>query len=239
MKAIERFIFVSFRIGGFQANYQNSVYYRRSREVLSGSVSLASVAEEIISTVNTNESSAKIGFLSKISRLYDNGQGFYGWNSLRYFLYEYEYDIGEMNRLHKLNWSIFTTAEKDKVTIEHILPQTPSKQYWKDTFAEYSDETIKFLSGSLGNLLPLDKSINSSLQNDSFEDKKYPKTAGQRGYTHGSHSEIEVAQYEDWTAEAILDRGKKLLTFMEKRWGITFSCEQKDELLLNRLLIVN
>lgn len=45
-KSIERFIFVSFRIGGFQSNYQSSVYYNKSRDVLDGNASLVSISEE-------------------------------------------------------------------------------------------------------------------------------------------------------------------------------------------------
>ena len=50
----------------------------------------------------------------------------------------------------------------------------------------------KQFSASLENLLPLSQSINSSLQNDGFPDKKNPSAAGRRGYINGSHSEIFV-----------------------------------------------
>ena len=69
---------------------------------------------------------------------------------------------------------------KDKITVEHILPQTPSKLYWRNHFRQFTPEEIKTLSASLGNLLPLSQCINSSLQNDSFDDKKA------RGYENGS-----------------------------------------------------
>jgi hypothetical protein len=85
---------------------------------------------------------------------------------------------------------------------------------------------MKYLASSLGNLLPLSQSINSSLQNDSFDDKK------SRGYCNGSHSEIEVSKEDEWTAEKIYERGMKLLDFMENRWGFKFeSDKQKEELL--------
>ena len=67
------------------------------------------------------------------------------------------------------------------------------------------------------------------MQNESFESKKYPKI--RRGYINGSHSEIEVAQEKDWTAQTILSRGKKLLEFMEKRWEINIIEQQKRNLL--------
>lgn len=42
---------------------------------------------------------------------------------------------------------MFTRVEKDKVTIEHILPQTPTKWYWRNTyrmFGERDKVTIRF-----------------------------------------------------------------------------------------------
>jgi hypothetical protein len=229
-KAIERFIFVEFRLGGFQSNYQSSVYYNKSRDVLSGTVSLDSVTESLNYTVDNDMDSAIRAFIARTKKRLDSGVGYYGWRDLRYFLFEYEYNKGIKNKLHKTKWEMFTHIEKDKVTIEHILPQTPTKWYWQNTFRMYDEDEIWTLSVSLGNLLPLSQSINSSLQNDSFPDKKKP-SGGRRGYVNGSHSEIEVAQETDWTAENILNRGLLLLDFMEERWGITFDNKQKIELL--------
>ena len=68
---------------------------------------------------------------------------------------------------------------------------------------------------SIGNLLLLLSSINSSLQNDDFDDKKKPKfnDAGKKvrnGYSDGSHSEIEVSQYEEWAPAEIEEKGMGL-----------------------------
>ena len=230
-KSIERFIFVSFRIGGFQANYQSSVYYNKSRDVLNGNASLVSISEDLDTTVDKDMASAITAFIARTNRRFDSGEGFYGWRDLRYFLHEYEYDKAIKNNLQKVDWNLFTRVEKDKVTIEHILPQTPTKWYWRNIFRVFSDDEIKQLSASLGNLLPLSQSINSSLQNDNFQVKKNPSTPGRRGYINGSHSEIEVAQEADWTGQNILHRGLSLLRFMESRWALDFTEAQKSELL--------
>lgn len=147
------------------------------------------------------------GFITRIDRRFDSGDGFYGWRELRHFLYEYEYALATQNNLQKVDWNLFAKVEKDKVTVEHILPQTATKWYWRNQFRQYTDDEIKILSASLGNLLPLAQSINSSLQNDSFPDKKNPTAAGRRGYINGSHSEIEVAAWQNWNAQHILRRG--------------------------------
>ena len=69
------------------------------------------------------------------------------------------------------------------------------------------------------------------MQNDSFEDKKTSKNGGRRGYQNGSHSEIEVAQETNWTADCIYQRSKKLLEFMENRWKFSFTSEQMSKLI--------
>ena len=69
------------------------------------------------------------------------------------------------------------------------------------------------------------------MQNDSFEDKKTSKPNGRRGYQNGSHSEIEVSNEIDWTADRIYERSKKLLRFMEKRWEFSFNKEQLEKLV--------
>ena len=71
--------------------------------------------------------------------------------------------------------------------------------------------------------MPLSQSVNSSLQNDSFENKKASITNGRRGYEDGSHSEIEISFEENWDSSRILARGIKLLKFVETRWNIKFS----------------
>lgn len=230
-KAIERFIFLSFRVGGFNASYKSSDYYNNASDILQGSISLSSVTENLTETVNKDLTAIINNFMTRTDRRFDSSEGFYGWRDLRYFLYEYEYELATRNNLQKVDWNPFTYIEKDKVTIEHILPQTPTKWYWRNQFRQYTEDEVKILSASLGNLLPLAQSINSSLQNDSFQDKKNPSSSGRRGYMNGSHSEIEVAVEKEWTAHHILNRGLLLLGFMESRWRLTFTDEQKNHLL--------
>ncbi|MEN8493439.1 DUF4268 domain-containing protein [Dehalococcoides sp. THU3] len=231
LKAIERFIFLSFRIGGFNASYKSSDYYNKARDILGGTIELSVVTDDLNKTVNSDMNSQVANFITRTDRRFESGDGFYGWRDLRYFLFEYEHELSTRYNLQKVDWNMFTKVEKDKVTIEHILPQTPTKWYWRNQFRQYTDNEIKLLAASLGNLLPLAQSINSSLQNDSFHDKKNPSSSGRRGYINGSHSEIEVAAEQDWNAHNILTRGLMLLNFMSTRWGITLSDEQKKHLL--------
>ena len=229
--SVERFIFICFRLGYFNATFRSSEYYRAARSIYLKEMDIDELINDINKTTESNIEYALPNFITKIEKLFDNKGGFYYWNSIKYFLFEYEYQLAKKNNLDKVSWEMFTKTEKDKVSIEHILPQTPSKFYWRNQFRQFSGEEIELLSCALGNLLPLSQSINSALQNDSFEDKKTSKNGGRRGYQNGSHSEIEVAQEANWTADCIYQRSKKLLEFMENRWKFSFTSEQMNKLI--------
>lgn len=226
-RAIERFIFISFRMASFQSSYKSSDYYRKTHDVYIGELSIREVTKSLTETATNDMNFAIKNFMTRIDKRFINGDGFYGWRDLRYLLYEYEFEKASETGIEKLGWKPFTKVEKDKVSVEHILPQTPTKWYWRNQFRQYSNEEINILAGSLGNLLPLSQSVNSALQNDSFADKKSSKENGRRGYEDGSHSEIEVSRETDWDASRILARGIKMLKFIESRWNIQFDNEEQ------------
>lgn len=157
-------------------------------------------------------------FLAYIKQEFQQ-DGFYKWRGIRYFLYEYDFCLQEQSKTarQKLDWMEF--SRYDYETIEHIYPQNPRKECWTSKFSSYSSIQKKILRHSLGNLLPLSKPKNSSFSNSCFRDK-ISNDDNTVGYRYGSYSENEITQYKDWTAKEILERGIKLLNFMEKRWNI-------------------
>ena len=238
-KAIERFIFIVFRLSRSNSTYRNSEFYKAARQLRRGELSI----EDIIELLNNrmeycfekaeeseDEYFDYAAFKNYIGKKFKSGGGFYNWNGLKYFLYEYEMEKVNLRGSKKFDWVPFVKSEKDKLSIEHIYPQTPTNKCWKESFKEYKKSQLQYFQGTLGNLLPLSRSINSSLQNDCFTDKKAAKYNEKKekirqGYNDGSHSEIEVASYPEWTPDTILERGLKLIEFMEKRWGIKFEDE--------------
>jgi uncharacterized protein with ParB-like and HNH nuclease domain len=246
---IERFIFINFRMGRALANYGSSEFYRACRQMLRGEISIDDVIELLDARSDFSFYNSEDGtddelyfdysfFQKHLQRKFQNGGGgFYAWNGLRYFLYEYEMEKVRKRGSQKIDWKLFVKSEKDKVSIEHIYPQTPIAPCWKDSFKDVKKRNLEFLKGTLGNLLPLSQSINSSLQNDCFDEKKAAKynDRGEKvrqGYQDGSHSEIEVSACSDWTPNSILERGLNLLTFMENRWCLKFQgTESKRDLL--------
>lgn len=225
-QAVERFIFITFRMAMYQSSYKSSDYYRKTREVYMGNMKLSDVTDDLTNTTNENTGDAVRVFVTRMNRRFISQDGFYSWRELRYFLYEYEYSLASKYKLDKLSWAVLTKVVKDKLTVEHILPQTPTKLYWRNNFRQFTPDEIKALSASLGNMLPLSQSINSKLQNDSFDDKKA------RGYSNGCHCEVEISKEDCWDAQHIYDRGMKLLEFMESRWNFKFEdVKQKEDLL--------
>ncbi len=245
-KAIERYIFITFRLSRAFSNYGNSEFYRAARQLRNNELTVDDIIKMLNARMSFCFKSSKESndvyfdhtyFQKYLEKKFKNEGGFYNWNGLRYFLYEYEMEKVRERGSQKIDWKLFVKSEKDKVTIEHIYPQSPNKECWAEAFKDYDKDKCHYLKGSLGNLLPLSRSINSSLQNDCFTDKKQPKLNDRgekirQGYNDGSHSEIEVSVYDNWDPESILERGIKLLKFMEKRWGIRFENENSMRDLL-------
>ncbi|HUM83803.1 MAG TPA: DUF4268 domain-containing protein [Lachnospiraceae bacterium] len=232
LEDIEKFIFMTFRLAVWQSTYGSSFYYRTAHKLLTGDITAGEIHDELEERMTKDRDSVIQNFITRMDRLFKSGKGYYGWDIRYYFFFEYEMSLREKYGVDKFcNWAIFSKSDKDKISIEHILPQTPTKLYWKNQFRMYTDEEIKTLSGALGNLLPLSQSINSALQNDGFKEKKHTKKNGRRGYENGSHSENEVAKLQNWTADEIYERSGKLLDFMQERWGFTLAKEQKESLI--------
>jgi len=241
--SIERFIFIAFRMKNALSNYRNSEFYRASKLIREGKWSVNFVIKTLEERLNfcfyKNEGSDSEWFDYDYFKKYidkqfqNDGGGFYWWNGLRYFLYEYEMHLVSQRGNPKIDWNLFIKNDKDKVSIEHILPQTATKPCWKTALKGFSKNEISKLQGTLGNLVPLSKSINSSIQNDCFDAKKAPKYDEKhkkirQGYSDGSHSEIEVSYKQQWTPVEIKDRGLELIGFMESRWNLKFeSVEDK------------
>jgi uncharacterized protein with ParB-like and HNH nuclease domain len=245
-KAIERFLFLTMRLGKQYANYRNSAYYNFARDLYhnasAADLTITGLQGDMWPIIEHRDGSSILktaDFKNFLLKKFDarNVEGYYAWSALRYFLFEYEIER-KGSRGEKVTWKDFMNYEKDKVSIEHIYPQTPNLECWDQYFGKYDDYQRRCLSASLGNLLLLSRSINSRLQNDCYVDKISKKDANnvttRSGYSEGSYSELEVVnQWPEWTAEAIRDRGLALLDFMAKRWEFEFSSEEEKRSLLH------
>lgn len=231
LAAAERYNFTLFNLSQRRSNTGDTEFFSMSRDLLTGVRSIKDVVESIKSWTKKYYDPEK--YLAYIKEKYElDRNGFYHWDGVRYFLYEHEQWLREKGKqaTSKLSWDVLKTSKEDHVTLEHIFPQTPDDPYWAEHFGHLNKQQRRYFTHSLGNLLPLSRSKNSSLQNDSFP-KKVNNGSGV-GYYNGSVSENEVAQNKDWTPAEILKRGLELLSFMEQRWNIELGdCNFKDRLL--------
>ena len=245
LKKIERYIFLHFRLVNYLSTYRNSFFWNLAHKFYNNEVTVEDVIEEVskIDYLSDNKVANMNGVLNNINRWFKNYKGYYSWNSIRYFLYEYELYLMNNQANQKIYpENLFKKDEKDKVSIEHIYPQTDTDDYWVSRFGNYSDNEKKCLNGSLGNLLPLSLNINIKLQNYSFDEKKEGKDRN-RGYFNGSHSEMRVANSSEWTPAEILNRGLEMIKFMEEKYdfivpskadrikmlGLDFMIEEDDQ----------
>lgn len=223
LKAIERLIFISGLItwGGAYLLGESNLWEMAIKLHHNGTQS-----DKIIKEINDRTISLikAPNILTTIIQQFKD-RGFYKWPNLPYFLYEYEQYLQSKSKSEreKIIWDGFVESPKDYITIEHIYPQSPKSPYWRDKFSAYSSypKKKKALRDSLGNLLALSKAKNSSLSNLPFPNKKGGRN-GESGYYNGGFSENEVSKIADWTPEEILNRGLKMLKFMESQWGIDF-----------------
>lgn len=100
-QAIERFIFIAFRLTRAISTYRNSEFYKAARKLCNNELSVSDIIDILEERMNYcfNKSEEKseiyfnhIYFKTFIDKKFKNSGngGFYSWNGLRYFLYEYE-----------------------------------------------------------------------------------------------------------------------------------------------------
>lgn len=232
LKAQERYNFTVFALSRRRSNTGDSEFYSYATKLLKGDISIDYIIE-IINQWIERYFDIKV-FLNHITERYDiENDGFYGWNELRYFLYEYEQSLRNQGKqsIEKISWTKLKQSKKDYVTIEHIFPQTATDDYWVENYSNFNKKQQAYLSHSLGNLVPLSNAKNASLQNDSFALKK--NNGKGVGYYNGSCSENEIALKENWLIDDILERGMYLLEFLEKRWSVEIGDKESKKKLLH------
>jgi uncharacterized protein with ParB-like and HNH nuclease domain len=160
--------------------------------------------------------------------------GFYQWDGIRYFLFEYNLDLQKRARetRPKIFWPEFNEVGEDFVTIEHIYPRQAKDKYWTDRFAGFTAKQRGLLRESLGNLLPLSRRKNAALQNYNFDRKVEGDGENLVGFRYGSYAENLVSAAVEWTPDCILKRGLEMLGFMEKRWNINLGTREEKLKLL-------
>lgn len=245
LNAIERFIFIVFRIQTTRSHYGSSEFYKAARELHHGIITadvILRMLNERISRSFDSEGFFKTEYMQPmVNKLFeqkdDERAGYYRWSAIRYFLYEYNAKLEKnYHGCGELKWESFKQNEKDKISIEHIFPHK-AEGYWAEQFKNIDKDKWSIYEGSIGNLLLLSQKINAELQNDDFKTKKKGRQCDEdhkqrTGYANGSAAEREVSKYANWGPSEIEKTGCAMFGFMQERWSVKFKSEEEIKKLL-------
>ena len=221
LKKLEEYIFKTYALAGKPTNTGDSDFYKNANKYFSGELNKREIIDKIDQLIEKHFKIQKFEELA-VELFEKSYSGFYSWNYINYFLFEYDLHLKETSRGNKgraIEWEENTDKMKDYVSVEHIYPQDDNRECWKKVFGKYNEESRNALKNTLGNLLLLSTQRNSSFQNKCFQDKKDDGKGG--GYYVGSFSEAEINKLSEWNANNIKERGIRMLEFMEKRWHLS------------------
>ena len=105
-----------------------------------------------------------------------------------------------------------------KITVEHVMPQTPAdNSQWKKWCPD--EEEHQKLVHCLGNLALLSRNKNSAASNYEFDKKKTAYFNPVSGHTSFVLTN-QIIQETEWTPELIRQRQKQLLGKLTAAWGL-------------------
>lgn len=121
---------------------------------------------------------------------------------------------------------------KSSIHIEHILPETPTKELIDD-FSGGDTREYENYKNKIGNRTLLERPINTSIKRD-FYSKKLSEYSKSKFYLTRSIKNIEVVgintsvnrvnkllkSYDVWNKESIDDRSQMLLNITKRTWVI-------------------
>ena len=255
-KKLENFYFINKYIGQEVSDMSFLVTYAKN---LANSQNIGKDYRNLLDILSTHKLAIKSCRIREIiykfsNKINNHEKYYYDWNGLKYFLYEYN-DSLNISNAAKIEW-----YKLNNISIEHVLPQTPSNIYWQTAFKDIlgTFEERKIIN-SLGNLLLLSCGAeNSQLKNYSFPVKKDVSIESRKfAYNSGSRSAREVAECEVWTLKEIYNRTIKLFDFMYDNWfkdyieksewdnliiesklvNFNYSCSEDDYLKLKNILL--
>lgn len=123
---------------------------------------------------------------------------------LGFVFQELERDLRREKRGDKIPANLF-----EDQTIEHVLPRERNTD-WK----HFNTSDHARFKGLIGNLVPLSKPQNSSVQDDSWAEKRI------RFECSNWQLAQEAATEPSWTKQTIRQRGNRLIIRILKRWAI-------------------
>lgn len=184
---------VRFLIFGGRGGMLDTQYSLRAKEVGTGQITRARELREAMESYVPSDRDFEEAFaVARVSRA----------TLARYYLRALEKT--EKDEAHPEFVSNDETAD---VNLEHILPLNGG---------DIDEDIAKSARKALGNMVLLRSDVNTLIGNQSFEQKK--SMYAMSSYTLTKN----VAEYKQWTPEAIRDRQRKLAKIAVKTWPLTF-----------------
>lgn len=138
----------------------------------------------------------------------------YDWKGLKYFLYEYELHLAEGQAV-QMTWDDIESKGLEN-TIEHILPQTANKMYWKTQFDKKSRRKY---THDIGNLCLTYH--NSSYGNKPFPEKKEQDEPEKPSYANSNlFQERRLSFLKDWNIKEMHKRRAEIVKWALQRWHV-------------------
>ena len=158
--------------------------------------------------------------------------------------YRMRYILAKLTQyIEERAWGSPTYAQLDRYTdksvhVEHILPQSPTPNV-REAF-DKPDEYDDFV-GRLGNLTLLEKTINSSVSNDSYADKlpgyrqsSFLLTRSLAEKPHvGANTQLnravaDLIEFESWNSRTIAQRQEMLTALARKVWNMPTASKETE-----------
>lgn len=224
VKNTEAYVFLIFNVSARRSNTGTYHFNAKANELYKGDLTIREIIDDLKFWIyGTDEVSGyfdRDNFFNFLKDLFqrDATTGYADWKYLKYLLYEFEFSLNDLKAKENMFFSY------NALNVQNIMPFNPVKMCWKEQISLYTKREKKYLTGSLGNFI-LTKHKNSYSDDLCFQEMS-------KILNIGLLNELEASEYEQWNYDAILERGLKILSFVEKRWNISLGNEShKKELL--------
>lgn len=231
LKEIERFIFVVYELCEYSANQSSKTYFSdygwgvfHSESEYSFAEIVTDVDEYLYSFDEDGEFSGIFNpdeFINKVHARFHKDDGWYDWDSIHYFLSEWETHFKDSNQ------EIIPLDGYSNGSIEHVMPQnTDALGQWQVNQAELG-KRFKYVVHDLGNLTLLGIGANKAVQDIDLK----CKAAAYQMSCDGKDILKRAGKGYSWGSTEILARGKTMVKFMCERWRLPGQDKDSDFLI--------
>ena len=212
LELCERFAFRVYRWGEFRSHTGQSRLFHLAHRRYNQEITDADLLDQLRGLLHYYN--GELAFAEELKeQALDEHNDWYQWTGLRYFLYEWEQHCAQGAAV-PLSWGEVTNEDLAK-TVEHILPQSPTAEYWQQHFG-VADR--KRYTHDIGNLVLTQ--YNPSLSNKGFDDKKGLGSTARCYANSGIASERALASLTQWDVATLKARRAKIVEWALGRWSV-------------------